>query len=47
MEKLAIHGGPKVRTRPFSKRRPFGGREEELLTQVTVFSVQFPVVRGQ
>ncbi len=31
MEKLAIHGGPKVRTRPFPARAPFGAREEELL----------------
>ncbi len=31
MEKLAIHGGPKVRTSPFPERAPFGQREEELL----------------
>ncbi len=31
MEKLAIHGGPKLRTRPFPARAPFGAREEELL----------------
>ena len=33
MEKLAIHGGPKVRTEPFPERAPFGEREEELLLQ--------------
>ncbi len=33
MEKLAIHGGPKVRTTPFPGRTPFGPREEELLLQ--------------
>ena len=31
MARLAIHGGPKVRTRPFPDRTPFGQREEELL----------------
>lgn len=31
MARLAIHGGPKVRTRPFPERTPFGQREEELL----------------
>ena len=31
MARLAIHGGPKVRTRPFPDRTPFGLREEELL----------------
>lgn len=38
MEKLAIDGGPRVRTEPFPARRPFGEREEELLLQA---------VRGQ
>ena len=33
MEKLAIYGGPKVRTEPFPERAPFGEREEELLLQ--------------
>ena len=33
MEKLAIHGGPKVRTTPFPRRKPFGEREETLLLQ--------------
>ena len=33
MEKLAIHGGLKVRTEPFPERTPFGEREEELLLQ--------------
>ena len=33
MEKLAIHGGSKVRTEPFPERTPFGEREEELLLQ--------------
>ena len=33
MEKLAIHGGSKVRTDPFPERAPFGEREEELLLQ--------------
>ena len=28
MEKLAIYGGPKVRTEPFPERTPFGEREE-------------------
>lgn len=32
-EKLAIDGGPKVRTTPFPNRTPFGKREEELLLQ--------------
>ncbi len=31
MARLAIHGGPKVRTRPFPDRTPFGLREEEFL----------------
>lgn len=31
MARLAIHGGPKVRARPFPDRTPFGQREEELL----------------
>lgn len=33
MEKLAIEGGPKVRTAPFPGRRPFGEREEALLLE--------------
>jgi dTDP-4-amino-4,6-dideoxygalactose transaminase len=32
-EKLAMDGGPKVRTAPFPKRTPFGQREEDLLIQ--------------
>ena len=38
MAKLAIDGGPKVRTESFPARKPFGEREEELLLQA---------VRGQ
>ena len=33
MDKLAMDGGPKVRTTPFPERKPFGEREEELLLQ--------------
>ena len=33
MEKLALEGGPKVRTHPFPARAPFGREEEELLLQ--------------
>ena len=33
MEKLAIHGGAKVRTEPFPSRTPFGEEEVELVTE--------------
>ncbi|MCZ6634619.1 MAG: DegT/DnrJ/EryC1/StrS family aminotransferase, partial [bacterium] len=32
-EKLAIDGGPKVRTEPFPERTPYGKQEEDLLLQ--------------
>ena len=34
MEKLAIDGGPKVRTTPFPSRAPFGEREERVSVYV-------------
>ncbi|MDK1031040.1 MAG: DegT/DnrJ/EryC1/StrS family aminotransferase [Planctomycetia bacterium] len=33
MDKLAINGGPKVRTEPFPQRTPFGKEEEELVVK--------------
>ena len=50
MEKLAIHGGSKVRTEPFPERTPFGEREEELLLQAvrsqTLFVKSGTFVKG-
>lgn len=48
-ERLAVDGGTPVRTKPFTKRRPFGERELELLREAleaqTLFAPESEMVR--
>ena len=48
-ERLAIDGGTPVRTEPFTKRKPFGARELELLKEAlesqTLFAPESDMVR--